>query len=113
ARSVPAGRSVSGRVKMTPVESWDLVVVGAGRSGLAAAGEGARLGARTALVERAVPGGRHARGEAVARAFAGAGRAAALLRRAAAHGLDRHDPTFKFARLAARVRERVERAAPT
>jgi pyruvate/2-oxoglutarate dehydrogenase complex dihydrolipoamide dehydrogenase (E3) component len=41
----------------TPADRYDLVVVGAGPAGLAAATAATTLGARVALVERALPGG--------------------------------------------------------
>lgn len=89
------------------MELFDCIVVGGGRSGVEAARAAVGLGARTALIERAAPGGRHARGEAMAIAL---GAVAKTLRRARElpdSGLDRHDPSYRLHRVLEWVRSEV------
>lgn len=72
----------------TPRARYGLVVIGGGTAGLVAAGVGAILGARVALVERAFTGGDCLVGGCVpSKALLRAARAAAGVRRAATFGI--------------------------
>jgi pyruvate/2-oxoglutarate dehydrogenase complex dihydrolipoamide dehydrogenase (E3) component len=84
---------------------YDLVVLGAGSGGLKVALGAARLGARVALVERAVAGGGPAQSAAVAsKALIAAARLAHTVRSAGQLGIRVAAPSIDFPALMARAR---------
>ncbi|RDE08692.1 dihydrolipoyl dehydrogenase family protein [Pelagibacterium lacus] len=91
----------------------DLVVIGAGPAGLAAAERGVELGARVALIEAGELGGvAHNWGTLPAQALAATAERAHQMREAGALGLAAADPKVNFARVNARIRQVVEAASP-
>lgn len=95
---------------MAETDRPDLLVIGAGRAGFAAAAEGVRLGAEVVVIERGRPA---TIGAAVtARALAAAASRAQLIRSASAFGIAGEEPRINHRRLHDRVAEIVAGIAP-
>jgi len=90
------------------VDELDLIVVGGGRGGLEAGRLAARHGLKVTIVERDRTGGRRMPSERVAHALGAAARAIGAGRRVRQVGLDRHEPSFRWARIAERVRAALD-----
>src|SRR6266508_2641144 len=91
-------------------QRFDLVVIGAGSGGLAAASFAARLGARVALVERDRPGGDCLyTGCVPSKTLLRVARLAHEARQADAFGLVACDPPVDLARVMAHVQQTIER----
>ena len=87
-------------------EPFDVVVVGAGPAGVAAALRAARLGAKTALITRGQFGGMAANdGPVPVRTLAHAARLIREARQLPRYGIAGGDPSLDYPRLLARVRE--------
>ena len=85
---------------------FDVLVIGGGSAGLTASGMAASLGARTALVESALPGGDCTwTGCVPSKALIKAARVAHDMRTADQYGLPASDPEIDFARVMAHVRK--------
>jgi pyruvate/2-oxoglutarate dehydrogenase complex dihydrolipoamide dehydrogenase (E3) component len=96
---------------MTAPMEFDVVVIGAGPAGTAAALRAADLGARTALVTRGAFGGMAANeGPIPVRTLAHAARLAREARQLHYYGIDTARPTLDFARLLTRAKDVVAEA---
>src|SRR6201997_5053181 len=90
----------------SPPEPFDVVVVGAGPAGMAAALRAARLGAKTALITRDQYGGMAANdGPVPVRTLAQAARLIREARQLPRYGITGGEPSLDYPRLLARVRE--------
>lgn len=97
---------------MADIEKPDLLVVGAGMSGYAAASEAARLGATVIVVDRD-PGAAPSFSTALpARAFAAAAARAHFIRNAAGFGIASEEPRINFRRVHEHVAEVTAAIAP-
>ena len=93
---------------MTAAERTDVAVIGAGPAGVVAALQAARLGARTALITRAVVGGMAAAdGPVPVRTLAQAARLRREARHLRRYGIETSDIALDYRRLLERVREVV------
>jgi len=102
-----------GRANPTPSGRYNLVVVGGGTAGLVSAAGGAGLGAKVALVERALLGGDCLNvGCVPSKGIIGPARIAALARDAAAFGVQTGDVRVDFAAIMERMRRLRAGLAP-
>lgn len=91
---------------------YDLIVIGAGSAGIAAAAAGRRAGARVLLVERGRPGGNSIwTGTVPSKALVAAGRAAHLMRTADRFGITPVEPEINFGELMRGIEQRIADAA--
>ncbi|GAB3921315.1 oxidoreductase [Microlunatus endophyticus] len=91
---------------------YDLIVIGAGSAGIAAAAAGRRNGARVLMVERARPGGNSIwTGTVPSKALVAAGRAAQLMRTADRFGITPVEPEINFGELMRGIERRIADAA--
>ena len=89
---------------------FDVLVIGGGSAGLTASGMAASLGARTALVEAALPGGDCTwTGCVPSKALIKAARVSHDMRTAGRYGLPQSDQPIDFAAVMARMRKVRER----
>ncbi|HEY1868525.1 MAG TPA: NAD(P)/FAD-dependent oxidoreductase [Candidatus Cybelea sp.] len=96
---------------MTPTREFDVVVIGAGPAGTAAALRAGDLGAKTALITRGAFGGMAANeGPIPVRTLAHAARLAREARQLARYGIGVERPTLDYTRLVERAREVVGEA---
>jgi pyruvate/2-oxoglutarate dehydrogenase complex dihydrolipoamide dehydrogenase (E3) component len=96
-----------------PAGRYNLVVVGAGTAGLVAAGGGALLGGKVALVERRLMGGDCLNfGCVPSKALLRSASVAHTVRQAAAFGVDTAPPRVDFAKVMERVRALRAEIAP-
>ncbi len=96
-----------------PAERYDLLVLGAGTAGLVAAAIGAGLGARVALVERALMGGDCLNSGCVpSKALLAAAHRLAAARRLGEYGGSLGEPTVNFAQIMERMRRLRAQIAP-
>jgi pyruvate/2-oxoglutarate dehydrogenase complex dihydrolipoamide dehydrogenase (E3) component/uncharacterized membrane protein YdjX (TVP38/TMEM64 family) len=103
----------SGRVNPTPPGRYNLVVVGGGTAGLVSAAGGAGLGAKVALVERALLGGDCLNvGCVPSKGVISAARIAASARAASTFGIKTGVVEVDFAAVMTRMRELRARLAP-
>jgi pyruvate/2-oxoglutarate dehydrogenase complex dihydrolipoamide dehydrogenase (E3) component/uncharacterized membrane protein YdjX (TVP38/TMEM64 family) len=102
-----------GRVNPTPSGRYNLVVVGGGTAGLVSAAGAAGLGAKVALVERALLGGDCLNvGCVPSKGIIGAARVAATAREAATFGVHAGDVRVDFPAVMERMRRLRARLAP-
>ncbi len=95
-----------------PGEQFDLVVIGGGSGGLAAAAGAARLGLRCALIEKARLGGECLwTGCEPSKALIHSAKVARLMERADSFGLEPREGRIDFSKVMDHVRETVSRAA--
>ncbi|MGH6943399.1 MAG: dihydrolipoyl dehydrogenase family protein [Geminicoccaceae bacterium] len=98
----------------TPADRYNLVVIGAGTAGLITAAVASGLGAKVALVERALLGGDCLNAGCVpSKSLIAAANAAHLMRRAARFGVNGHQPRIDFERVHRHVHEVIAGIAPT
>lgn len=91
---------------------YDLIVIGAGSAGIAAAAAGRRTGARVLLVERGRPGGNTIwTGTVPSKALVAAGRAANLMRTADRFAIAPVEPQVDFGGLMRGIQQRITDAA--
>lgn len=91
---------------------YDLIVIGAGSAGIAAAAAGRRTGARVLMVERGRPGGNSIwTGTVPSKALVAAGRAAQLMRTADRFGITPVEPQINFGELMRGIEQRISDAA--
>lgn len=91
---------------------YDLIVIGAGSAGIAAAAAGRRTGARVLMVERGRPGGNSIwTGTVPSKALIAAGRAAQLMRTADRFGIEPVEPEINFGELMRGIEQRIAAAA--
>ena len=96
---------------MTAVREFDVIVIGAGPAGTAAALRAGDLGAKTALITRGVFGGMAANeGPIPVRVLAHAARLAREARQLARYGISVEQPSLDYSRLVERAQEVVEEA---
>ena len=96
---------------MTATREFDVVVIGAGPAGTAAALRAGDLGAKTALITRGAFGGMAANeGPIPVRVLAHAARLAREARQLAQYGIGVERPSLDYARLVERAREVVGEA---
>lgn len=107
--SVPGGRSA----ESGDGQFYDLIVIGAGSAGIAAAKAGRRSGARVLVVARGRPGQSSLwSGTIPSKALIAAARTAHLMRTADRFGITAVEPEINFGRLTETIRERITTAAP-
>ncbi len=100
-------------INPTPAGRYNLVVVGAGTAGLVAAAGAAILGARVALIERALTGGDCLNyGCVPSKALIRAARAASAVTEAREFGIEAPPPVVEFADVMRRVRRVRAEIAP-
>lgn len=96
-----------------PIERYDLIVIGAGSAGIAAAKAGRRSGARVLLVARGRPGESSLwSGTIPSKALIAAARTAHLMRTADRFGITPVEPVINFGRLTETIRDRITTAEP-
>jgi pyruvate/2-oxoglutarate dehydrogenase complex dihydrolipoamide dehydrogenase (E3) component len=111
-RSRTADEIRSGGSSYDGGQQYDLVVLGAGSAGIAAAATGRRTGARVLLVERDRPGGNCIwTGTVPSKALIAAGRAAQLMRTADRYAIAPVEPNVDFGELMRDIQERISNAA--
>ncbi len=109
---LPSGGSGSG-VDPGGEESYDLVVVGAGSAGIAAAATAGRGGARVLVVERERAGGSCLwTGTVPSKALVAAARTAHMMRTADRYGIRPVQPEVDFGALMRGIQDRISSAAP-
>ncbi|HEY9291875.1 MAG TPA: FAD-dependent oxidoreductase [Microlunatus sp.] len=92
----------------------DLLVIGAGSAGIAAAAAGQRAGAKVTVIERERPGGTSLwTGTVPTKALIAAARAARLMRTADRFAITPVEPQINFGDLMRGIQDRVAAAAPT
>lgn len=95
------------------IERYDLVVIGAGSAGVAAARSARGAGARVLLVARGRPGeSSWWSGTIPSKALIAAARTAHLMRTADRFGITPVEPVINFGQLTESIRERITRAEP-
>jgi pyruvate/2-oxoglutarate dehydrogenase complex dihydrolipoamide dehydrogenase (E3) component len=93
-------------------QQYDLIVIGAGSAGIAAAAAGRRTGARVLMVERSRPGGNSIwTGTVPSKALVAAARAAHLMRTADRFGITPVQPEIDFGGLMRGIEQRITGAA--
>ncbi|WP_168207632.1 dihydrolipoyl dehydrogenase family protein [Microlunatus elymi] len=95
-------------------QQCELLVIGAGSAGIAAAAAGQRAGAKVTVIERERPGGASLwTGTVPTKALIAAARAAHLMRTADRFAITPVEPQLNFGELMRGIQDRVSAAAPT